>query len=454
MGTERLPMLILSMAVPAVLANLANAIYNITDRIFVGNIVGRDALGAIAVVFPLTNISAALSMFITTGGGALIALTLGKRQYLKVSKIYSNIVAQSIGTGALIAVAYLIFAPALVVMCGAVPESPQYPQAITYLRITAVGQIFHVLNIGQAAVIRAEGNIKYSTFVSMLGGTVNVAFNALFMIVFRLGIAGAALGTMMGQITAAAFSVSYFVRKKSISHWMGLRYVRVKRILQIISLGFAPSVLQGISFVSNIITNNSLRYYADIFMGPGGGDLAISAFSVIHSVDMFLIAVVLGFNQAISPILGYNYGMRQYGRVRDATLIGQVAGTAVSVVMWSLMMFFPRMLFGMFGAGDTALMDYGAAAMRMSKTVVFVLGFQILASMYFSAIGRPKTAMLISISRQGLFFVPALLILPRFFALDGVLISNAISDGCSVVVVALIYFREIARLNRLIAGKE
>jgi Na+-driven multidrug efflux pump len=189
-------------------------------------------------------------------------------------------------------------------------------------------------------------------------------------------------------------------------------------------------------------------------LGAGGGDLAISAFSVIHTVDAFLIAIVLGFNQAVSPILGYNYGMKQYRRVRNTTLIGQTYGTAISLAMWFVMMFFPRMLFGLFGSGDTALMDYGEEAMRASKMMAFVMGFQTLASMYFSAIGRPKTAMLISIARQGLFLIPALLILPRFFALDGVLSSNAVSDACSVVVVASIYFREIGRLNRLIQEQE
>jgi putative MATE family efflux protein len=454
MGSAPIAPLVFSMALPAVIANLTNSIYNITDRIFVGNIVGRNALGAIAVSFPLTNISAALSLFITTGGAAWLSMSLGKQHYTKANKVYSNMLVQSILTGLFLAVVYGALAPGIVRLCGVGPESEQYAMAIMYLRITAVGQLFHMLTLGLTSVIRAEGNTKFAMVVTMLGGSVNFGMNALFMLVFHWGLAGAAWGTVVGQVFGAILACWYFVKKKSICQFMGWKHIHVKWMLKIVSLGFAPSVLQGISFFTNILINNSLRTYANVSLGAGGGDLAISAYSIIHTVDSLLIMVVMGLNQGVSPIISYNYGKKAFQRVRAATLFGQCLATGASLVMWILMMGQPQWFFAIFGKGDTVLMEYGITAMKMSKAMVFVLGFQTLSSMYFSAIGKPKRAMLVSISRQGLFLIPFLLILPRLWGLNGVLRATAFSDACSVVLVGFMYFKEIRRLGHLIASEK
>ena len=198
---------------------------------------------------------------------------------------------------------------------------------------------------------------------------------------------------------------------------------------KVIALGMAPAVFQGLSFVNNILTNRSLMYYGNLELGTEGGSLAISAVSVIHTVENLAIMFIMGMNNAISTIISYNYGQKRYDRARQATLTGQAVAFAVSALLWVGMMFFPQTLFAVFSSSDTELMEYGARAMRLGKIFIFGLGFQTLASMFYSSIGKPKRAIFISISRNGLFLIPSLLILPKFFGINGVLMSTSVSDG-------------------------
>ncbi len=453
MGTAKLLPLILIMSIPAICGNVVNSLYNIVDKIFVGRVVGRTALGAVGVMSPLNNITAAFTVLMSIGGGALVSLSLGRQEKEKADKAFTNIVIFSLFAAVLISSSFFFLAEPLIRLCGADESSALYDMAVSYLRIIAIGQLFSIPNLAIAACIRAEGNTKYAMIVTMTGAVINVGMDAVFIMGFCWGVEGAAAATVISQIISCGLSVFYQVRRKGVLRWKGFKSFDIKLILKVISLGFAPAVFQGLSFCNNTLVNHSLMRYANLELGEGAGDMAISAVSVIHSVESLATMFIMGMNNAISTIISYNFGMEQYKRTKKATLTGQAIATGVSVLLWLAMMLIPAALFQIFGGDDPELMAYGTRAMRMGKLFIFGIGFQTLSSMYYSAIGKPRRAIFISISRNGLFLIPALLILPQFFGLNGVLVSTSVSDGLSLIVVALIYFKGIRDLDRLDAGK-
>jgi MATE family, multidrug efflux pump len=450
LGTDNLLSLIISISVPAICGNVTIALYNIISRLFVGNYVSTHALGAIGLIYPLNNITAALSVMTTIGGGAMISLSLGKQEYDKTNVVFTNIIAWAIGSSAILTCIFFFFAEPLVRLCGADQTSMLYEMAVNYLRITAIGQVFQILNLTLAAIIRAEGNTRYSMFVSMIGSFVNIGLVSVFILICHWGINGAAVATVISQFIGMFYSILYFVHKKSITRWVGWKYVELVKMLKIVSMGLAPAILQGLSFFTNLIISNSLMIYATAELGAGGGDLAISAISVISTVESVAIMVILGLNNGIATIISYNYGLERYDRVKSTAIIGQIIALLISLSIWGVMMFMPKALFSIFSNGNLELIEYGTGAIRKSRMFLMFLGFQTLASMYYSAIGNPKMATLISISRNGLFLIPALLILPKLMGLDGVLYSTAVSDGCSMIFVSIIYLKGIFELDKRI----
>lgn len=374
LGTKKIFPLIVSMSIPAICGNITTALYNVVDRLFVGQFVGRNALGAIGLMFPLNNVTSAITVLLTVGGGALISLSLGRKEKEKADRAFTNIVVMGAILAFITTVFFFLFADPLISLCGARESSALHDQAVSYLRIVAVGQFFQIMNLGLAGAIRAEGNVKYSMVVSMIGAILNVGLDALFIIVFNGGLEGAAIATAISQVVGALASASYFIRKKGVLRWAGLKNTGFRQMLEIAGLGIAPAVFQAFGLVNNLITNNSLMIYGDREMGAGGGDLAISALSVVSTVESIALMVVLGMNNAISTIISYNYGAKQYKRTRDAALIGQAIAFVICTIVWLLMMFVPQALFAIFSSGDTQLAEYGSYGDEKIKNYDFVPG--------------------------------------------------------------------------------
>lgn len=438
--------LIISLSLPAILGNLTTALYNIIDRIYVGHYVGSNALGAIALITPLNNIVAALIVIFTVGGSAAISLSLGSKDFKRSNKIFSNVILMACALGIVISICYLFFADKLIYLCGANEESALYSMAVTYLRIISVGQTFQILNMAVASVIKAEGSTRYSMVVSIVGAVLNIILDTIFVAIMGFGIAGAAVGTVIGQIVSAICSLSYYVRGLGVCKWEGLKSFDINIDKRITSLGMAPMTFQLLGLINNMLINNMLMKYGNIEFGKGGGDLAISALSVITTIESLVITIIVGLNTGVASIVSYNYSRKDYKRTKEAAITGQKLAAVITVIFWLAMMVFPKYIFMIFSDGDAALISYGIYAMRRSKMFLLFIGFQILASMFFSSIERPKTATLISVSRNGLFLFPALMILPRIFGLDGVIFSNAVSDLCSMMFVAVIYFSGLKKL--------
>ncbi len=457
MGSAPIFPLLVSMAVPGLLGTLTTYLYRTVDQIFVGNFVGRTALGGISVLAPFNNVIIALSLFITVGGTSLLALTMGRRDYEEANKLFTNIIIQAIGMALIVSVLFFIFAEPFVGVCGAKRGTETFRYAVIYLKIVTCGQVFNMLNQGLAAIIRTEGAAKYSMFANIVGAFFNIVLDALLIIVFKMGVAGAAIATIVSQLMGAAFSAAFFLTGKSSLRWAGFGVVDIKQMAYIAKMGIAPSIFQMLSLFTNILLNKSLQYYGDldpVYSLIGGGELCISAVAIVNTVDNFIVSMTSGINQAVSPLISYNYGAKNYSRVKKASLCSQAMAGVFAIVIWSAMMLAPEFVCSLFGKGDEALISYGAMAMRACKMFALFGGFQMLVSMYFSSIGKPQVATFVSISRHGLFLIPAMLIMPQFMGLKGVLYANSVSDGCSLIVVSFMYLHEMRRLSRLTDGEE
>lgn len=457
MGSAPIFPLLVSMAVPGLLGTLTTYLYRTVDQIFVGNFVGRTALGGISVLAPFNNVIIALSLFITVGGTSLLALTMGRRDYEEANKLFTNIIIQAIGMALIVSVLFFIFAEPFVGVCGAKRGTETFRYAVIYLKIVTCGQVFNMLNQGLAAIIRTEGAAKYSMFANIVGAFFNIVLDALLIIVFKMGVAGAAIATIVSQLMGAAFSAAFFLTGKSSLRWAGLGVADIKQMIYIAKMGIAPSIFQMLSLFTNILLNKSLQYYGDldpVYSLIGGGELCISAVAIVNTVDSFIVSMTSGINQAVSPLISYNYGAKNYSRVKKASLCSQAMAGVFAIVIWSAMMLAPEFVCSLFGKGDEALISYGAMAMRACKMFALFGGFQMLVSMYFSSIGKPQVATFVSISRHGLFLIPAMLIMPQFMGLKGVLYANSVSDGCSLIVVSFMYLHEMRRLSRLTDGEE
>lgn len=457
MGSAPIFPLLVSMAVPGLLGTLTTYLYRTVDQIFVGNFVGRTALGGISVLAPFNNVIIALSLFITVGGTSLLALTMGRRDYEEANKLFTNIIMQAIGMALIVSVLFFIFAEPFVGVCGAKRGTETFRYAVIYLKIVTCGQVFNMLNQGLAAIIRTEGAAKYSMFANIVGAFFNIVLDALLIIVFKMGVAGAAIATIVSQLMGAAFSAAFFLTGKSSLRWAGFGVVDIKQMIYIAKMGIAPSIFQMLSLFTNILLNKSLQYYGDldpVYSLIGGGELCISAVAIVNTVDNFIVSMTSGINQAVSPLISYNYGAKNYSRVKKASLCSQAMAGVFAIVIWSAMMLAPEFVCCLFGKGDEALISYGAMAMRACKMFALFGGFQMLVSMYFSSIGKPQVATFVSVSRHGLFLIPAMLIMPQFMGLKGVLYANSVSDGCSLIVVSFMYLHEMRRLSRLTDGEE
>lgn len=456
LGTKPLFPLLLSMAIPGLIGSLTTYLYRTVDQMFVGNFVGRNALGGISVLAPFNNVIIALSLFITVGGASMISLAMGEGKYGKANKLFTNVIVQAILMAVIVSVLFYVFAEPFVSLCGAKEGTETYVYAVVYLKIIVFGQVFNMLNQGLAAIIRSEGAAKYSMFANIIGAIFNIILDYLFIVVMGMGVSGAALATIASQMIGAAVSAAYFLGGKSTLQWSGFRVVDFRQMVTVAKMGIAPSIFQMLSFVTNIIMNKSLQYYGDldpVYALIGGGELCISAVSIVNTVDNFIVSTTSGVNQAVSPVLSFNYGARKYVRVRKASLIAQAMAFFMALIIWLFMMLAPEFVVNLFSKGDEALVQYGAMAMRVCKCFALFNGYQMLVSMYFSAIGKPQIATLVSFSRHGIFLIPAILILPQFFGLMGVLYANAVSDGCSLIVVTFMYIKEMRRLRRLKDGE-
>ena len=439
LGEEKVLQLLFKFSIPAIVGMLVNALYNVVDRIFIGNGVGSLGIAGVTIGFPIMVIIMAFGMLIGLGANALISIRLGEQKKEEAEAIMGNAFILLTGTAVAISMVGLLFLEPLLRTFGA--SDAVLPYAKDYMSIILFGAVFQSVGFGMNNFIRAEGKPQIAMLTMLIGAFLNTALDPLFIFVFRWGIKGAALATIISQAAVAAWVLSYFLGGRSM-----LRLSMKKLKLQpetaskIIALGSAPFAMQLASSLLHAIMNRSLYIY--------GGDIAVSGMGVVMSVMTLIIMPVIGINQGVQPIIGYNYGAQKYDRVKEALKLGIIAATVVVCIGFAFSRLFPEQLISLFNREDDELIAFGSYAISVFMIFLPIVGFQISASGYFQAVGKPKQAMFLSLSRQVLILIPALLILPRFFQLKGVLMAGPLADLISSIITGIWLCMELYYLNQ------
>lgn len=441
LGEEEIGKLLLKFSIPAIVGMLVNALYNIVDRIFIGKGVGSIGIGAIFVTSPVALILMAFGMLIGFGGNSLSSIRLGEGKKDEAEKILGNALVLLFIISITLSISGLIFIEPLLKIFGA--SETILPHAVDYMSIILIGAPFQAVGFGINAFIRGEGNPKIAMVTMLIGAILNIILDYIFIFIFNMGIKGAALATIISQAVSAIWVLSYFFGSRSMLNLKKENMKLRKNIIKsIFSIGFAPFSMQLAASLVTAILNNSLNTY--------GGDIAVSSMGVIHSITMLILMPVFGINQGAQPIIGFNYGAKKYTRVKEALKKAIMAATAVLTLGFLITQTIPHRLFGMFlekGPEMDKIADVGIKGLKIYLAMLPIIGFQIVSSNYFQATGKPKQSAFLSLSRQVLVLIPALLILPRFFGLTGVWLAGPVSDLTASIVTALFLIKDLKELN-------
>jgi len=439
MGQMPIRPLLWKFSLPAIVGMLVSGLYNVVDRIFIGLGVGAHGLAGAVVGFPVMLVQMAFGMLIGLGANALVSIQLGQKHPEEAERIMGCALFLLITNSLLLSVVGLLFLRPLLFLFGG--SEQVMPYAVAYLRWILLGGVFGAISFGMNSIIRSEGNPRMAMKTMFIGAGLNTLLDPLFIFVFHLGVAGAAIATIISQAVSALWVLSYFRSGKSHLrlHLANVRF-HFPLMAQIVTLGSAPFAMHMVSSLLNAILNNQLQKY--------GGDLAISSMGILYSISMLLLMPIFGINQGSQPIIGYNFGAQKLDRVKRTLQYALIAASAVVVSGFLLIQLFPHMLIALFSHGNPLLSSTAVRALHLYFLLLPVVGFQIVSSSYFQAVGKPKRAMLLTLSRQVIFFIPAMLILPRFFGLDGVWLSAPFADLFSASLTALFLRHEIRLLTR------
>ncbi|WP_291582797.1 MATE family efflux transporter [Clostridium sp. UBA6640] len=447
MGEGEMKSVLLKLSIPAIIAMLINAIYNMADTFFVGMLNDTAAIGAISVAFPVFMIVGAVGQAIGVGSSSYISRCLGENKKDRADKTATVAFFTAIAAGLTVMVLLYIFVKPVLRLVGA--SETIMPYAISYTKILATGAIFTITNMTLNNIIRAEGNSKYSMFAIILGAVLNIILDPIFILTFKMGVVGAAVATVIGQGVSTIFLISYFYRKKSFVKISRKDFSFDKKIYsEMLEIGIPTFIMQFLnSFVIGLINNTPMP----------SGDEAVAAVGIVLRINSMINYILIGYIQGFQPVAGYNYGAKKYKRVKDAIRISVIWSTIFCIITTVIMWAFATPIVSMFSA-DKNVITIGANTIIALGLLRPFLGYQMIYTGLFQALGKSKEAALLSIARQGLFFIPALLLLPGafesgnsfFLSLTRILpykielglyaigFSQSLADGLTVLVTLLL----------------
>lgn len=438
LGTEKISKLLFKFSIPAITGMMINALYNVVDRIYIGNSpdIGTDGIAGITVGFPIMIVFLALGVLFGVGGATNFSINLGRKNYTEAENYLGNTFSLLILAGVLFAIIVRINLETILLFFGA--SEAILPYAMEYMKIIAFGAPFHIVSIGMNHFIRADGNPKLAMYTMFLGAGTNIILDPIFIYGFKMGMAGAALATIISQFFSFLWVTSYFIGKHS-RNKLKIEYLRLKSNLtgKITTLGLPGFSLQLATSALNAILNKNLVFY--------GGDIAVSGMGVINSIQTLLIMPIIGLNQGVQPIISYNYGARNYERVKDAAKLAIKAATIIVTFGFIITRLFPVQLISLFNR-NTELIKFGKSAIFAWFLCFPVVGFQIVGSNFFQAIGRPKSAMLLTLTRQLILLTPAIIIFPRIWGVEGILYAAPFADFLSFLLTATFFYLGIRKL--------
>ena len=445
LGSEPVSTLLRRFAVPSVIAMLVSALYNMVDQLFIGHSIGVLGNAATNVAFPLSMVCTSIGLLCGIGGAANFNLCMGRKDPEHAKSYVGNAISMLAILGVILCVAVQLFLRPMMLLFGATPDVIDY--ACTYTRITSIGFPFLIVTIGGSNLIRADGSPKFSMLCNLVGAIVNTILDPLFIFVFHMGMAGAALATITGQILSFALVVFYLRGFKTLPLSLSDLKPNMACWARIAALGATPAFNQVAMMVVQIVMNNTLTYYGS--NSVYGSDIPLACAGIISKVNMLFFSFVIGISQGLQPIVSFNFGAQKYDRVKDAYKKAVFAATAISIVAFLCFQLFPRQIIGIFGSGSEEYLHFAERYFRIFLFFTFLNGIQPVSSNFFTAIGAPKKGIFLSLTRQIIFLLPLLLIFPYLFGIDGVMYTAPIADLAAASVSIVMVVREFKIMAEL-----
>ena len=445
LGSEPVSSLLRRFAIPSVIAMLVSALYNMVDQLFIGHSIGVLGNAATNVAFPLSMVCTSIGLLCGIGGAANFNLCMGRKEPEHAKSYVGNAISMLAILGVILCVAVQLFLRPMMLLFGATPDVIDY--ACTYTRITSIGFPFLIVTIGGSNLIRADGSPKFSMLCNLVGAIVNTILDPLFIFVFHMGMAGAALATITGQILSFALVVFYLRGFKTLPLSLSDLKPNMACWARIAALGATPAFNQVAMMVVQIVMNNTLTHYGS--NSVYGSDIPLACAGIISKVNMLFFSFVIGISQGLQPIVSFNFGAQKYDRVKDAYKKAVFAATAISIVAFLCFQFFPRQIIGIFGSGSEEYLHFAERYFRIFLFFTFLNGIQPVSSNFFTSIGAPKKGIFLSLTRQIIFLLPLLLIFPYLFGIDGVMYTAPIADLAAASVSIVMVVREFKIMAEL-----
>ena len=444
LGTEPVARLLVRYAIPAILSALLGAVYNLTDQVFIGQKIGYLGNAATTVAYPITIVCGAVALLFGIGATVHFNLLMGKGKKEEAVRYGASGISMLLLCGLGLMALTVVFKGPILYLFGATEEV--LPLARTYLRIIAVGMPFLLLTTGGTLLVRADGSPNYALLCSLVGVGTNILLDYLFLFQFELGVAGAAWATVLGQTLSAGMVVWYLFHFKTAKLRRRDFLIERKRVSAMAKIGAAASLNQVAMLISQVALNDSLRHYGGLSMY--GSEAALASAGVVAKVNMIFYSVMIGFSIGCEPIMAFNYGARQYERVREAyrktLLFVLLIGAVECLCFWV----FPNQLLSLFGEGSEAYGAFAVRYMHIFMLLVAVNGVAPVTMNMLSSTGKTKRGTVISLTRQIFIFLPLLLLLPLLFQLDGVLWAGPIADGLAMLLSLLVVWPELRKMRQ------
>ncbi len=439
LGTEKVGKLLIRYAIPAIIAMTASSLYNMIDSIFIGHGVGPLAISGLAITFPLMNLAAAFGSLVGVGAATLVSVKLGQKDYATAKNVLGNVILLNLIIGSVFAVLALIFLDKILYFFGASPDTIGY--ARDYMVIILAGNVVTHLYLGLNSILRSSGHPQKAMVATIGTVLLNTILDALFIFVFDWGIRGAAIATVIAQAIALVWLLKLFSDKQELIHLeKSIFKLKRKIVLDSLAIGMAPFLMNLASCFIVILINNGLKRY--------GGDFAIGAFGIVNRLIFLFVMIVMGLNQGMQPIAGYNFGAKQYKRVDRVLKLTIGWATVITTFGFMVGMLFPEAAVSLF-TRDTGLIERASGGFRMTVLVFPVVGLQMVTSNFFQSIGMANKAIFLSLTRQVIFLIPCLVLLPHFWGETGVWMSMPISDLASTIIAAVMLWMQISKFKKM-----
>ena len=438
LGSASIPKALLSMGIPTMIGMLVNAFYNLVDAYFVGGL-GESQMGAISVVYPLGQVVVGLGLLFGNGAASYISRLLGRGDKENANKVASTALYSSVSVGAVIIIISMVFLHPILKLLGATDSI--LPFAATYASVYIVSCIFNVFNVTMNNIVTSEGAAKTTMCALLTGAVLNIALDPLFIYVFDLGVAGAAIATAISQVVSTCVYQIYILRKKSVFHFRVKDCTYTKETMsEIFKIGIPTLVFQILTSVSISLINNAAGDY---------GDSAIAGMGVVTRLISMGSLSVFGFIKGFQPIAGYSYGAKKFDRLREAIKTSILWSTVFCVIFGVILALFPTAIVSQFTKGDAEMIRIGAASLRANGISIMLFGFYTVYSSLFLALGKGREGFILGACRQGICFIPVILLLPIVWGLNGIMYAQPIADVLSAIITVFMAIPLHKKLNEM-----